>query len=160
MVGWYLVRKRLFRGTWLTNVSCLLNTLGSVALYFDNVYPAPDGPREPSSVHRAIARAVDQQYRDPIYISANARLDWSTFTFRRCSKTSVFRKRADDKRFHHRDSYLNDFYLRLLDFEEGDELLQVARCSMLSMFTYPLRLRRRRKHVARRELPVTMQGPQ
>jgi hypothetical protein len=151
MVSTYVLRHRPFHRTWLTNVSCILNTLGNVALYFDGVYPSPDGPAAPSDTHRTIARVLDTRYREPIYISKDANFEWKSFVFRECSKTTVFRKSADDKRFHHRDPSLNEFYAPLLNFDDGDELLQVGYCSVLSVLSYRVRMfrRNRRRQQAR-----------
>jgi len=139
----YMLHRRL-RGTWFTNVSCLLSTLGQFALNFEHVYPAPDGPPSPSDIHRRIARTLDESYRKPIYISADSRFEWETFVFRECSKTTVFRKSADDKRYHHRDQKINDYYLKLLNFENGDELLQVGYLSIMTYLRYLARMQRRR----------------
>jgi hypothetical protein len=140
----YLLHRGLLRGTWVTNVSCVLNTLGSVGMFFEDVYPSSAGPAAPSRTHRLIAQAVDTHYREPIYISRESEFDWETFVFRRCSRTTVFRKRADDTRFHHREPDINAFYSRLLNFEDGDELLQVGRWGVLSLPRYFLRQRQRK----------------
>lgn len=140
----YMLHHRHLRGSWFTNVSCVLNTLGQFALNFERVYPAPDGPAASSEIHRRIARTVDEQYRKPIYISEGSRFEWETFVFRECSKTTVFRKSADDQRYHHRDQRINNFYLKLLNFEDGDELLQVGYLSVPAYLRYSVRMQKRR----------------
>lgn len=140
----YITRHRYLRTSWFTNVSCLLNTLGQFGLNFDQVYPSPNGPPVPSETHRLIARAVDEKYRKPIYIGEKSTFEWETFVFRECSKTTVFRKSADDKRFHHRDPNINNFYMRLLNFEDGDELLQVGQLSVPAYIRYSARMQKRR----------------
>jgi hypothetical protein len=121
----YLVRHRPFGRLWVTNVACVLSSLGNVALHFREVYPAP-GAAPPSRTHRLIAEAMHLHHRAEAFISPVADFDREAFVFRRSVAGTVFQKSAEDLRYHHRDRALNDFYRARMDFESGDEVLQVG----------------------------------
>lgn len=128
----YLVRRKPVGKLWVTNCAAVLSSLGNVALHFEEIFPSPDGPHEPTETHKAIARTVDAYYRDKIYIRHDALFDDQAFVFRGSVEQTVFQKDADDARYHHRAEHLNDFYRRLMDFERGDEVLQVGFCTVLT----------------------------
>jgi hypothetical protein len=44
-------------------------------------------------------------------------------------KGTVFQKEKNDTRYYHRNEELNDYYSRLMDFENGDEVLQIGYAS-------------------------------
>ncbi len=137
----YLLRHRPLSRVWVTNVACVLSSLANVGRHFDQVFPSADGPERPSATHRRIAEAVDALYRDKIYIRADAALDREAFVFRGSVRGTVFQKDEDDARFHHRDRASNRFYSSLMDFENGDEILQIGSMSLLTGLRY---LKRRR----------------
>lgn len=152
----YLLRRPLDR-VWISNVACVLSSLGNVALHFDDVFPSPffDGP--PSDKHLAIARAIAERYRRDIYITANAELDEDRFVFRGSNTPgNAFCKQEDDARFHHREAVLNDFYAENMGWERGDEVVQVGHVSLRRLVGYgarqafmPKRRRRRLRKVLR-----------
>jgi hypothetical protein len=135
----YLLRHPL-RRQWVTNLACVLSSLGNVALHFDQVYPSPFHPRPPTATHRRIAAEVDRSYRDKMFVVPGARFDSDRFVFTQCATGTVFQKRAEDGRFHHRDGSLNAFYRQHMDIDAGDEALQVGSVSLPG---YPLYLLRR-----------------
>lgn len=118
-----------FKSMWFTSCACVLSSLGNVALYFDNCFPSPFWSGEPSELHRRIAQTVDRNYRRQVYIEPTATFDTRDFVFRGSVKDTMFEKTAEDLRFQHRISELNHWYRGLIRFENGDEVLQVARAS-------------------------------
>lgn len=141
----HLLRTRPHGRVWITNVACVLSSVGSVALNFDAVYPSPFGAVAPSPVHTRIAQVVADRYRDDIAIDPDARFDAQRFVFRGSVKGSVFQKSGDDARFHHRDPEVNDFYRSLLHFEDGDEVLQIGHFSLATLVRYLKRGKGRRR---------------
>jgi hypothetical protein len=141
----HLLRTRPHGRVWITNVACVLSSVGSVALNFDAVYPSPFGAVAPSPVHRRIAQVVAEHYRDDIAIDSDAHFDAVRFVFRGSVKGSVFQKSEQDERFHHRDSEVNDFYRGLLRFDEGDEVLQIGHFSLATLVRYLKRGKGRRR---------------
>jgi hypothetical protein len=138
----YILRNRLIGKLWITNCAAVLSSLGSVSLNFEGVYPSPFERPKPTDKHRLIAEAIDKYYRDKIFINDFAYFDNNSFVFRKSVKDTVFQKSADDKRYHHRMEPINKFYRNLMDFDEGDEVLQVGFVTSLTAFVH---LARRRK---------------
>lgn len=141
----YLVRHRPLGRVWITNCAAVLSSLGNVALYFDSVFPSPFGDVKPSGRHHRIAREIGERFRRKIYIREDALFDRDRFVFRGSVKDTVFQKSADDRQFHHRDDYLNRFHMSLMNFSEGDEVLQVGHVSALTAAKHTLRRRKLRR---------------
>lgn len=132
----YLVKESLFSETWITNCACVLSSIGNVALYFEDVYPSPYGPIAPSMSHIKIANGISKHYRDQIAINETANFNLDNFVFESSVEGTLFLKDEEDKRFHHRNNQLNDYYKNLLDFERGDEVLQVGKVSLMTLPKY------------------------
>jgi hypothetical protein len=139
----YLLRHP-FRRQWVTNLACVLSSLGNVALHFEQVYPSPFHPAPPSSTHRRIGEEINRSYRENMFVMPDAVFDPERFVFARSAATTVFQKRSDDGRYHHRDTSLNAFYRAYMDIDAGDEVLQVG---WISLLAYPAYLVRRSLHM-------------
>ena len=136
LVTRYFLRHHLFSRLWVTSVACVLSSLGNMALSFEGVVPSPYAAAPPSDAHRAIARAIDTQHRDKVYILPTASLDEERFVFCGSVRGTVFQKEARDPRFRHRNEFLNSYYESLLDFERGDEAVQVGFVRFATVFRY------------------------
>ncbi len=132
----FVLSRRPLSRLWVTNVACVLSSLGNVASHFDNVYPKPLGLPKPTKTHLAIAHDVDRRHRDKLYISSNASFDEKSFVFKGSVKNTPFQKSPFDSRFHHRDENMNIYYRRLMNFAEGDEVLQVGYVSSATLLSY------------------------
>ena len=149
----YLFRQNPFGRVWISNCATVLSSLGNVALNFEQVFPSPlmDGP--PSPLHLKIARAIDSRFRDRMYIPDHAVLDEQRFIFRGSVKDTVFHKERNDLAFHHRKNGLNRFYANMMNFEQGDEVLQIGYFRMVSILKYLFRQRKMKK-LAQARTPV------
>lgn len=134
----HLLRTSWISPVWISNVACVLSSLGNVGQHFEEVYPSPF-LREPTPEHAAIAQAINEKFRWELYIDKDAVFDPASFVFRASVKGNMFQKEEHDRRYRHREDWLNDFYANLMDFRNGDEVLQIGRISFLA---YP-------KHVLR-----------
>lgn len=132
----YLVKERRLRRFWVTNCACVLSSLGSVALNFDQVHPSPFREGPPSREHLRIAAAIDQHHREALAIEPEATFDPQAFVFRDSVQGTVFEKEGDDARYHHRNPAINDFYRDRMRFERGDEVLQIGQVGMRTCFGY------------------------
>lgn len=141
----YLFRQNPFGRVWISNCAAVLSSLGNVALNFEQVFPSPLMDSRPSPDHLKIARAIDQRFRDKMYIPDHAVLDEDRFVFRGSVRDTVFHKERDDLAFHHRKNGLNRFYANMMNFEQGDEVLQIGYFRMASVLKYLLRQRRMKK---------------
>jgi hypothetical protein len=135
----YLVKESLFQETWVTNCACVLSSLGNVALYFEDIYPSPMGVEVPTITHLNIAKAIDENYREPIAINSTAVFNKNTFVFEGSVEGTLFAKDPDDQRFHHRNQQLTKYYQELLDFKRGDEVLQVGKVSLMTFPKYMIK---------------------
>ncbi len=115
------------RNVWFTNISCVSRILSTIARNLGDVYPSPNN-LSPSSTHLHIARWVASSpiARQAMFVHPDAQFDEKTFVMRGSGKGSIFEKQEHDKRYHHHEGVVNDFYLDRMDFEEGDEVLQVG----------------------------------
>lgn len=140
-VSGHLLRHRPLGRLWVSNCAAVLSSLGSVALHFQNVYPSPARAEGPSPAHRRIAEAINRHYRHKMFVPDSSTFDTEAFVFRGSIKETVFAKDGDDPRFLHRKEPLNDFYRARIDFDRGDEVLQVGRASTIGAFKHLYRRR-------------------
>lgn len=135
----YLIKESPLSETWISNCACVLSSLGNVAMYFEDIYPSPFNQEGPSITHMNIAKAIDASYRDPIAINENAKFNWETFVFEGSVNDTSFQKESEDKRYHHRNKNLTRYYQSILNFNNGDEVLQIGKLSLLTFPKYLLR---------------------
>ncbi|MCB9479406.1 MAG: hypothetical protein H6684_07895 [Deltaproteobacteria bacterium] len=127
----YLARHRLVGKQWISNVACVLSSLGNVAMFFDEVFPSPLADTAVSTAHASIAKTIDERYRDEIYIRPDAQFDWTRFVFQGSVRDTVFQKDKDATAYHHRNRAINQYYTGIMSFDRGDEVLQVGSVSLL-----------------------------
>jgi hypothetical protein len=133
---------------WISNVACVLSSLGNVALHFEDVYPSPY-VSSPLTEHKGLARIINDNYRHELYINASSKFDHDEFIFRGSVKGTIFQKDENDLKFHHRNEELNHFFKKTINFNNGDEVLQIGKVSLMSYPKYLLRNRKKRKHTSR-----------
>ncbi len=138
VVTTYLLRYSLFKQSWVSNVACVLSSLGNVALHFDDVYPSPYNS-SPSKDHVEIAKMIDGMYRHELFIRNEAKFNEKNFIFEESVLGNQFQKSETDKRYHHRSKSLTDYYASLMDFGRGDEVLQIGKVSLLTFPCYLLK---------------------
>ncbi len=149
----YLFRQNPFGRIWVSNCAAVLSSLGNVAMHFENVYPSPFYLKRPNKHHLTIAKAIDERFRDKMYVLSDAVLDEDRFIFKGSVKDTVFHKEKGDFQYYHRKSYLNRFYSGLMDFSQGDEVLQIGYFRLASILKYYLR-QHRIKRLNHMERPV------
>lgn len=136
LVTRFYATRRAFRRLWVTNVACVLSSLGSVAKNFAQVHPSPWSPQALRPEVWLIARAFDERYREVAHIQPSATFDPDTFVFRGSGRGTAFQKEGADDTFAHRESKLNDFYRNILNFDDGDEVLQVGAVEPMDIARY------------------------
>ncbi|THB77905.1 MAG: hypothetical protein D3926_14330 [Desulfobacteraceae bacterium] len=138
-IAGYMIKQNPFGKVWISNCASVMSSLGNVAMHFENVYPSPFLKKKPGKTHVMIAQAIDRYYRGKMYVLPDAVLDLDDFVFRGSVKDTVFHKDKSDVQYYHRKGYLNQFYAHLLNFEQGDEVLQIGYFRMASVLKYYLR---------------------
>ncbi len=132
----YLFKESPFSSVWVSNCACVLSSLGNVALYFEDVYPSPFGKKSASKDYLKIAQYISEHYREPIAINNDAIFNPKTFVFEGSVKGAVFEKDGNDARFFHRNQNLTHYYQDILNFERGDEVLQIGKVSLMTFPKY------------------------
>lgn len=154
----FLFRYSLFKKSWISNVACVISSLGNVALYFENVFPSPDH-KIPSLDQRDVARLINEKYRHELYINKDATYFEDIGIFSGSVIGTMFEKSEMDSCYYHRDRDLTQFYLNQINFSRGDEVLQIGKVSLL---TFPKYLLRNVKKILQRprfnEKPVFVLG--
>lgn len=137
----YVMTGNPFRKLWISNVACVLSSIGSVASFMEKVYPSPYGPLEPSRKQVAIAERINSHYRDEIFIDSRAYFEPAQFVFKGSVPGTVFQKDQHDARYQHRNPLINDYYKALLNFTEGDEVCQIGYVTLWSAIKHMLRVK-------------------
>lgn len=126
------------RKIWFTNCACVCRTLGAIARSLDTVYPSPQYPPSngpPTRTHALIAESIaaSDALREAMYVPSSAEYDGKNSVFRGSAQTTIFMKNKDDARYHHRDRTMTDFYQALMDWQRGDEVLQVGQLGIWAL---------------------------
>lgn len=133
VVMYYVVKYSPFRPVWISNVACVLSSLGNIALHIEDTYPSPFMDK-PLPHQLKIAQTINKNFRKELYISPLATFDEKNFVFKGSVPGTIFEKSGEETSLYHRDLKLNQFYKDLIDFKNGDEVLQIGRVSLM---TYP-----------------------
>ena len=128
---------------WITSLACVVSSLGNAAQEFDNVWPSPAYPNgPPSGTHAHIAAYIAQnpKLREAMYIPSGCVYDADRSVFQGSVKGTVFRKERKDRRYHHGSKEMNTFYDSRIDWERGDEVLQIWNLSRANVLLIPFRV--------------------
>jgi GNAT superfamily N-acetyltransferase len=122
-----LVRRGL-RPFWVSNVSQVPAALGMVGSTLADVFPSPGSCAGPSAAHAALAEQIMASHRGAFGVGEEAGFDARRFVI-----TNAYTGGSDNlkKRFadapKHRDPAYDDWCERELDYDRGDDFLQLAR---------------------------------
>jgi len=133
---------------WVTNVSQVPSAIGSFATYFDDAYPAL-GADCRTPVHFAIAEQVMVRHRQAFGVGEEAELDLQRFVILDAytGGSDNLKKPFTEAARHRRSSY-GRLCLGTLDYERGDDFLQVGRYTAFVVFRCFLRRVRHHPWVA------------
>jgi hypothetical protein len=119
--------RRGCRGLWVSNVSQVPSVIGSVASYFSHVYPNGNGAR-PGTAHRQIALQLMTHHRGAFGVGADARFDAERFVIENAyTGGSDNLKKSFHEATQHRRASIERLCLEQLDYQRGDDFLQVGR---------------------------------
>lgn len=119
--------RRGLRPLWVTNVSQVPSAIGSFASYFVDAFPALGSDcRTPT--HRAIAQQVMARHRGAFGVGPDAEFDPLSFVIRNAytGGSDNLKKSFTEVTQHRRSSY-GHLCLATLDYDRGDDFLQVGR---------------------------------
>jgi hypothetical protein len=143
--------RRGLRPIWISNVTQVPAIIGKVAEAFLTAYPNPFEPTRRSFEHVCVAREIIAKHCHVFGVGNEAGFDEERFVI-----TDAYTGGSDNlkKTFEqapkHRDNRANDLCQRDLDYDRGDDFLQLARLDMASARKYLMR------EVPRHSLPAVL----
>lgn len=123
--------RRQCRPVWLSNVTQVPAVVGMVSETFADVFPTPARRAEGDFAHRILARQIMARWRHAFGVGADA-----TFDERRFVIQNAYTGGSDDlkKTFEaapkHRIETYNAMCREALDYDRGDDLLQIGQINM------------------------------
>ncbi|SMD15756.1 hypothetical protein [Rhizobium sp. RU36D] len=127
----FLFLRNRFRPIWISNVTQVPAVAGMVSEIFSDVYPSPRPGARRSFSHLLLARQISQTQRHVFGVGAEAGFNEGEFIF-----TNAYTGGSDDlkKSFEdapkHRDPIYNVFCAEKLDYDRGDDLLQLGQIDL------------------------------
>ncbi|WP_197082669.1 hypothetical protein [Bradyrhizobium sp. LTSP885] len=125
------------RPKWISNVSQVPSVVGMVSDTFSDVYPSPLPGARQSFAHLQLARGIMARHRAVFGVGAEAGFDEA-----RSVITNAYTGGSDalKKTFEiapkHRNAVYNDFCERELDYDRGDDVLQLGRIDLAGARRY------------------------
>jgi GNAT superfamily N-acetyltransferase len=129
-------RDRL-RPKWVSNVTQVPAVCGMVSETFSDVFPSPAPDARRSFAHLQLARGIMQHHRAVFGVGEEAGFDEAHFVITNAyTGGSDALKKSFDVAPKHRDDRYNDFCAGQLDYERGDDLLQLGRMDLAAARRY------------------------
>lgn len=126
-----LLFRNQLRPIWMTNVSQVPSVVGLVTETFSNVFPSPDPRQRRSYDHLVIARSIMRHHRKVFGVSEEARFDEQRFVVTNAyTGGSDNLKKAFAEAPRHRIEAYNQMCRNELDYEVGDDFLQVGQIDL------------------------------
>ena len=126
---------------WFTNVTQVPAAAGVFSAALEDVFPAPDRSERPSPAHQHVVREVVARHRAAFGVGNDAVLDEDAFVIRNAyTGGSDWLKKSFAECTKHRDARFNTWCSELLDYERGDDVIQVGRMSVRQWLRLGLRL--------------------
>lgn len=140
------------RPLWISNVTAVPAVFGMVSESFAGVYPSPIRQR-PSFEQVLLARQIMTSHRGAFGVGADAGFDETRFVITNSyTGGSDYLKKTFEETAKHRSAVFNEVCARELDYQRGDDFLQLGQMSMSSAQSYVL------DAVPRESLPGVLLG--
>ena len=128
------------RQRWISNVTQVPAVFGMVSETFSDVFPQPSGAARCSFAHLQLARGIMRLHRKVFGVGADAGFDEQRFVITDAyTGGSDALKKSYDVAPKHRDEQYNVFCARELDYDRGDDVLQIGRIDLTGARRYLLR---------------------
>ena len=119
--------RRQLRPLWISSVSQVPAVVGLVDTGFSKVFPSIAPNRKPTLEHLVVARQLMRHHRDAFGVGNDASFDEERFVIRNAyTGGSDHLKKPFDAAAKHRVDEYNELCRRELDYERGDDFLQVG----------------------------------
>ncbi len=131
--------RRQFRPIWVSNVTQVPAIVGMVSTLFSNVWPQPGKGRRTLN-HLLIGRRIMENHRHVFGVGEDASFEEDRFVITNAyTGGSDGLKKTFEEAQHHRDQQFNDFCEAELDYERGDDVIQLGLMDLPAVRGYLLR---------------------
>jgi hypothetical protein len=131
LTAFLLFARRRMRPLWISNVTQVPAVFGMVAESFDRVYPTSDASNVQRYQHLHLARQIMARHRDVFGVGEEAEFDEKTGVIRNAyTGGSDNLKKSFAVAPKHRNEAHNAFCERVLDYDRGDDFLQIGQVSL------------------------------
>lgn len=136
-----LFLRRQCRPVRLSNVTQVPAVFGMVGETFDRVFPTPANPDAPSFEHRILARQIMAHHRHVFGVGAEAVFDERRFVIQNAytGGSDDLKKTLAEAPKHRIDAY-NAMCASELDYDRGDDFLQIGQINMEAARRYLSRI--------------------
>ncbi len=125
-----------FRPMWVSSVTQVPAVVGMVSQMLSDVWPSPDAGRR-TLTHVLLARRIMADHRDIFGVGAEAGFDEDRFVITNAyTGGSDDLKKSWDTAPKHRAQAVNNFCAEALDYNRGDDLLQLGRMDLPAIRRY------------------------
>jgi hypothetical protein len=136
-----LFLRRQCRPLRLSNVTQVPAIFGMVAETFDDVFPTPERPVDPSFAHRTLARQIMARHRHVFGVGPEAVFDEDhSVILDSYTGGSDDLKKTFDQAPKHRKEIYNAMCARELDYGRGDDFLQMGQLNTEALRRYLAKL--------------------
>src|SRR6201996_6652931 len=127
------------RPKWISNVTQVPAVVGMVSDTFSDVFPSPQPGARQSFAHLQLARGIMTRHRAVFGVGDDAGFDEARSVITNAyTGGSDALKKTFDVAPKHRDEKYNVFCARELDYERGDDVLQIGRIDVANARRYLL----------------------
>jgi hypothetical protein len=128
------------RPKWISSVSQVPAVVGMVSETFSDVFPSPLPGARQNFAHLQLARGIMAHHRSVFGVGGDAGFDEARFVITNAyTGGSDALKKSFDAAPKHRDEIYNAFCARELDYDRGDDVLQLGRIDLAGARRYLLR---------------------
>lgn len=125
------------RPVWLSNVTQVPAVVGMVSETFSDVYPNPATSAPRKFRHLVLVRQIMRAHRHVFGVGEEAEFDETAFVIRNAyTGGSDNLKKTFDQAQKHRKPVFNEFCAAVLDYDRGDDIIQIGRLDLAAARRY------------------------
>lgn len=131
LAAFMLLFKNRLQGYWISNVTQVPAVVGLVSDNYAEVFPHYSGRTRQTWLHLVLARAIMRSHRAAFGVADDAPFEPSLQIIRDAytGGSDHLKKRWEDAP-KHRKPQVNQFCQQQLDYQRGDDVLQLGRCTV------------------------------
>lgn len=127
----FLFLRNQLRPVWVSNVTQVPAVVGMVSDTFSDVYPNPESKNRRTLTHLLLARQIMAEHHHAFGVGKDANFDEERFIIKNAyTGGSDSLKKTLDEATKHRNKTYNDFCSKQLDYQRGDDLIQLGKIDL------------------------------